>query len=105
MKVITKRETKKVQNNPFCIAMEYPIGDKDINGAVIILDGRFPVKGRIAYILKGKGKLGVEGKEFTLKKGDLAFILPGERFYWEGNMEIFMPCTPAWYPEQHKEVD
>jgi len=32
------------------------------------------------------------------------FIIKGEKYFWEGEMEMFMPCTPAWYPEQHKEI-
>gem|GEM_PF-2374449 len=28
----------------------------------------------------------------------------GERYFWDGQMTMFVPCTPAWYPEQHKEV-
>jgi len=32
-------------------------------------------------------------------------IEPGEKYYWEGKMTMFMPCVPAWYAEQHKEVE
>lgn len=113
MKIIRTTQTKKVVNSRYCTAIEYPLNDKDINGAKIILKGRFPDTGwtvnlickEIAYILKGSGKLVVEGKEYSVSRGDLAFIEPKEKFYWEGNMEIFMPCAPAWYPEQHKVIE
>ena len=112
MKVISKEQTNIFQNSPVCKAIEYPLEDKDINGAVIELNGRYPDKGAVvnqkckelAYIVKGSGKLVVEGKETLLNEGDLALIEAGEKYYWEGNMTMFMPCTPAWYPEQHKEV-
>lgn len=47
----------------------------------------------------------VEGKEYLFNAGDVVLIEPGERYYWEGNFEIFMPCTPAWYAGQHQEVE
>lgn len=113
MKIIHKNQTKIFKNSEACTAIEYSLGDKDINGAVIELNGRYPDKGRavnleckeMAYVIKGSGRLVVEGKETKFKEGDLVLINPGEKFFWEGNMEIFMPCTPAWYPQQHKEVE
>jgi mannose-6-phosphate isomerase-like protein (cupin superfamily) len=113
MKVIYKNQTKIFKNSEVCTAIEYPMGDKDINGAVIELSGRYPDKGRtvnerckeMAYVIKGLGKVVVEGKEVQLNEGDLVLIEPGEKFFWEGKMTLFMPCTPAWYPEQHKEVE
>lgn len=113
MKFISKDQTKIFKNSEACTAIEYPMNDKDINGAVIELNGRYPGKGRtvnleckeMAYVIKGSGKLVVEGKETKLKEGDLVLINPGEKYFWEGNMEIFMPCTPAWHPEQYKEVE
>jgi mannose-6-phosphate isomerase-like protein (cupin superfamily) len=112
MKVIYKNQTKVFKNSQVCTAIEYPLGDKDINGAVVELNGRYPDRGRVvnlkckelAYVVKGAGKLVVEDEEIALKEGDLALIEPGEKYYWEGDMTMFMPCTPAWYPEQHKEV-
>ena len=70
------------------------------NGRVINLKCK-----ELAYIIKGSGRLVVEDKETKLNEGDLVLIEAGEKFFWEGNMRMFMPCTPAWYPEQHKEVE
>ena len=71
MKIIHKNQTNQHVNSKGCTAIEYPLGDKDINGAVIKLYGREPDKGRVvntkckelAYIIKGSGKVVVEGKE------------------------------------------
>ncbi len=112
MKKVHKNETKKHKNSDVCLAIEYPLGDKDINGAVVRLSGRYPDKGRVvnkrckelAYVISGSGRLVVEGKEVELGEGDLVLIEPGERYFWDGNMTMFMPCTPAWSPEQHKKV-
>jgi len=113
MKIIHKDQAEKVSNNENCIVFEYPLGDKDINGAVVELKGRYPEKGRVVnlkckelgYIIKGSGKIVIEDKEVLLHEGDLVLVEPGEKFFWDGNLVMFVPCTPAWYYEQHKEVD
>lgn len=112
MKITRKEETKKIKNSEACIAIEYSMDDKDINGAVIELNGRYPDEGRtmnkkckeMAYVIKGFGRVFVEDQEIQLKEGDLILIEPGEKFFWEGVMTLFMPCTPAWSPDQHKQV-
>ena len=113
MKIIKKYQRKEFKNGEFCVAFEYPANDRDINGAIIELSGRYPQTGRavnekckeMGYIISGSGKLVVEDKEYELNTGDLALINPGEKFYWQGNMEIFMPCAPAWTPEQYKIIE
>jgi len=113
MKIIYKNQTEIFKNSDACTAIEYPLGEKDINGAVIELKGRYPDKGRVvnlkckelSYIVEGCGKVVVEGKEVQFNKGDLILIEPGEKYFWEGTLTMFVPCVPAWYPEQHKEVE
>lgn len=113
MKVIHQDETEKVQNSKNCLVYEYPSDDKDINGAFVKLTGREPDDGRVvnlvckelAYVINGSGIIVIEDKETKLKAGDLVLIEPGEKFFWNGNMELFLPCAPAWYPEQYKKVE
>lgn len=113
MKFLSKNQTKIFKNSEACTAIEYPLGDKDINGAVIELNGRYPEKGRVvnlkckelSYIIKGSGKAVIEGEEVKFGEGDLILIDTGEKYFWEGDATMFMPCTPAWYPEQYKEVE
>lgn len=112
MKIVHYSQTKKFKNSDSCIAIEYPLGDKDINGAVIELTGRYPDKGRavnlkckeLVYVIRGSGRVNIENKSFDLKKGSVILIAAGEKYFWEGKMTMFMPCTPAWHPEQHQEV-
>lgn len=107
---LSDSKTNKVTET--CVAIEYPNGDKDLWGAVIKLNGRYPLKGytvnlkckELVYFLDGKGKVYINNKIIDVSKGDQVVIEPGEKFYWEGKLTMFMPCTPAWYPEQHKEV-
>jgi len=112
MRITRQHETKTNQVTKSCTAIEYPNHDKEIWGAVIKINGRYPEKGRtvnekckeLVFFLEGKGKLVVEDKTYKVQKGDQVVIDPGERFYWEGNLTMFMPCAPAWYPNQHKIV-
>lgn len=113
MKIIHKNQTKIFKNSEACTAIDYWTGDKDINGAVIEINGRYPDKGRamntkckeMAYVVKGSGRAVVEGKEIKFKEGDLILIEAGEKFFWEGKMTIFMSCIPAWHAGQYKEVE
>lgn len=113
MKIIYKNQTKKFKNSDYCTATDYWTGDKDINGAVLEVNGRYPDKGRavnlkckeMAYIIKGSGKIAIESEEIKLNEGDLVLIDKGEKYFWEGNITMFGSCVPAWYREQHKEVE
>jgi mannose-6-phosphate isomerase-like protein (cupin superfamily) len=112
MKISLKSQRKKFKNSGHCTAYEYPLDDPDINGAVITLNGRYPENGcavneiskEMAYVIKGSGRVAIENKEFPINEGDIILIDPGEKYFWQGNMELFMPCTPAWSPNQHKIV-
>lgn len=113
MKKISKSEANTFENSKVCTGYEYPMNDPDINGAVVVIEGRYPDKGRVvnekvkelAYIIEGTGALVIEGETVELKEGDLVMMEPGEKYYWEGGLKMFVPCTPAWYPEQHKEIE
>ncbi len=112
MKIVKKSEAKKFDNSKACTAFEYPLNDKDINGAIVEISGRYPEKGlamnekckELAYVIEGSGKFVMAGKEILFSEGDLLFIEPGEKYFWEAKAKLFMPCSPAWYPEQHKII-
>ncbi len=93
---------------------EYNIEDKDINYCIVDVDGRFPKEKwavnhkckQMAHVLDGDGVLVVHGVgAVKLKKDDVVLIDVEEKYYWEGKMRLGIPCTPAWYPEQHEDVD
>jgi len=106
MKVVHRSQTEEHRNSEVCLAVEYPLGDKDINGAVIKLAGRYPGEGRVvnreckemAYVVSGSGRLVVEGEELELEEGSLVLIEPGERYFWEGNLTMFVPCYTGVVP-------
>ena len=92
---------------------EYNIEDKDINYCIVDIDGRFPKEKwainhkckEMAHVLSGSGILVVEGKEYQLKQDDVVLIDINEKYYWEGKMRLGLPCTPAWYLEQHEDIE
>ena len=112
MKIVKKGEAEIFKNSDKCIVFEYSMGYKDINGAVAKINGRYLDKGttvneisrELGYVINGKGKIVINGQELQLNEGDLICIDPGEKFYWEGDMELFIPCAPAWSPKQHKFI-
>lgn len=112
MKVIKGDDAQEFRNSETCSAFEYPLGDKDINGAVIKLNGRYPesdyvtnkVCKEIVYVIEGNGTLATPEKSYELSKGDVALLMPGETYYFEGSLTMFMPCVPAWYPDQHEHI-
>jgi mannose-6-phosphate isomerase-like protein (cupin superfamily) len=112
MKIVRIGQRKAFRNSDNCIVYEYPLKDKDINSAIAEISGRYPDHGyvtnrkckELVYVLKGKGRLILKNKAINFKEGDMLLIKPNEAYYWQGNMTIIMPCTPAWYPEQHVEI-
>jgi mannose-6-phosphate isomerase-like protein (cupin superfamily) len=113
MKYIAKDQAHKFVNSKSCVVYEYAFDDPDINGAVGVINGRYPESGwavnekckELVYVVSGEGSLGTASQKLDLHAGDSAFILPGERYCFTGKeLVIFMPCSPAWYPEQHREV-
>jgi mannose-6-phosphate isomerase-like protein (cupin superfamily) len=112
MKIVSENQAKKFKNSDRCIATEYPLGDKDINISIVEVSGRYPEKGRVTnlkckellQILDGSGKIFIEDKEIDFKAGDQILIEPGEKYYWDCQARMVASCTPAWYPEQHQEV-
>lgn len=113
MKIVKKGEAKLFKGSETCDVFEYQMGYKDIDGVVVKLSGRYPGKGaavneicrELGYVIEGHGLLSIDGKELLLNEGDVVCIDPGEKFYWEGIMTLFLPCAPAWYPDQHKFVE
>ena len=43
-----------------------------------------------------------QNETISFKKGDAILIDKKEKYYWDAYCTVVMPCTPAWYPEQHK---
>jgi mannose-6-phosphate isomerase-like protein (cupin superfamily) len=114
VKKVAREDTVEFQNADSCQVIEYPFGEKDINGSVISVNGRYPESGyavnevckEVVYITKGSGKLVLEDGSMTdFEAGDSLFVDANEKYFWEGKFESYMACSPAFYPEQHKVLN
>lgn len=114
MQLIRKNQTQWRANSNTCFVHDYPTNCTDMNGAVIEIGDRYPDVRRVyntvctmmAYVLRSRdGRIVVEGAEHPLSTGDLIRIEPHERYYWEGNLHLFVASIPAWTPEQHKQEE
>ena len=113
MKVVYKHNAP-IKGDQICTITEYQVDDDNIiNCAIAKINGRYPTIGRVinekckelSFMIEGSGMLVVEGKEVLLNAGDCVLIQPKERYFWSGKMTLLFSCTPAWSPEQHKNVD
>lgn len=74
MEIIVKNKAREFRNGKQCIAIKYTLKDKDINGSVIKLTGRYPDNGRVvnlkckelAYVISGFGRVVIEDKEVDI---------------------------------------
>jgi mannose-6-phosphate isomerase-like protein (cupin superfamily) len=97
-------------NSENCIAYEYDTVEKSINMALVIINGRYPDKGRVfnrvskelVHVIKGEGRLIVDDKRIILESGDQVLIESGEKYHFNGKLELLVSCTPAWSSDQHE---
>lgn len=112
MEVVYQKEAQEFQNSKFCSVYEYFMEDKEINGALVKLKGRYPDEGyamnlrcrELVYVIEGSGKLVTNDKEIVLVAGDLILILPNEKYFWEGTMKLFVSATPPWTIDQYVRI-
>lgn len=113
MKRVDVNSTQRFENAVTCRGIEYNFGpEADMNGALITVSGRYPEAGfvmnevcsELAYVTRGSGKVCKADETIEFAIGDTLCIQPGEKYYWDGDFDIYTVCNPAFYPEQHKEI-
>ena len=100
------------KNSDVCFGKEFqPKGTDKINVAKISIRGRFPEKGwgylleshEMAVILRGAGYVETkDGEREDLVAGDVVYVEPIKRFRWGGDMDMIVPCGPAFNPAKHR---
>jgi len=113
MKFAKASEAVEYKNNPECTALEYELGETDINGAVITLNGRYPhakrarntISKELIQVLEGSGVAIVEDKKIDLAIADQLIIEPNERYSIEGTLKLFIASTPTWIADQAENVE
>lgn len=114
MEFIKKEEAISYSGDGYS-GIDYPSSDKDINFAVIKINGRSPKTGfqvnteckELLYIMNGNGTLYLKenNEKIDFKEGDVILINKNEYYAFDGDFEAAVPCTPAWTSEQHKYVN
>ena len=113
MKLVLKENAVMHKNTLNSVSAEYEMGDKDINIAVVEINGRYPDKGwvkntvckELIYIVDGSGVLTINDKEVLLKSGDAILIEPNEKYFFEGNLKVVPACYPAWSIQQVEIIE
>ena len=115
MKIVQSDRAKIVVNSDTSKLLEYAIelNDKDVDFCINTISGRYPEKGyctnekckEICYVLEGNGTINKKEEKIQFNQGDVILIDKEEVYYWDGNCEIIMICTPAWYKEQCKLLE
>ncbi len=113
MKISFKHQTVQRKNSDDCVVTEHSIDDEMIDFVIVNVTGRYPDHGyainqkckEIVYLHEGSGRVVVNEKEHLINSGDLILIEAGEKFFWEGNMNLFISCTPAFTIEQHQIIN
>ena len=115
MKFIKKESSEKIINSDTSYILEYSkiLNDKDLDFCINVINGRYPETGycsnlkckEICYILEGRGTIHEKDKEIDFNKGDVILIDKEEIYFWKGNCQIIMICSPAWYKEQCRLLD
>lgn len=110
-----KKEKAEFYSGDGYSGMDYPSSDKDINFAVITINSRSPKTGyqlntnckELLYIIKGNGVMYIKdnNEKIEFSQGDVIIIDKNESYAFDGDFEAAVPCTPAWYSEQHKYID
>lgn len=111
MKKWSDEEGTEFRNSDICYGREYNPGSGTIDIAKISIRGRFPETGygyleeahEMAVVIRGDGYIETKaGEHHDLKVGDVVYIEPTERFRWGGDMDLIVPCGPAFDPAKHK---
>lgn len=113
MKIIKLDEAQIFKNGETCEVSEYEFNDPDINIGTAEINGRFPESGFLvnekvkeyAYVIRGMGNIATKTEVFNFSQGDVISIPIGEPYYWDADCSLVMPCAPAWYPEQSKNIE
>lgn len=111
MKKWSDEDGVEFRNSELCFGREYKPDSSKIDIAKISIRGRFPENGwgwleesdEMAVIVKGEGyALAKDGERYDLTAGDVIYIESGRRWCWGGNMDMIVPCGPAFDPAKHK---
>lgn len=112
MKKWTNDEGIAFRNSELCFGWEYKPDTDKIDIAKVMIRGDFPSTTgwgcleeahEMAVVIRGEGYISTKaGDRQELQVGDVVYIEPKEWFRWGGDMDLIVPCGPAFDPAKHK---
>ena len=111
MEIVNFENAKKFEKETATI-FEYNLKDRNINFCFCNINGRYPLNGfainekckELAYVINGSGLVNIHGKFYKIKENDVVLINKGEKFFWQGEFKLALPCSPAWNIKQYKII-
>lgn len=112
MEIRKKSDATFFQNTPTCGVYEYGMGSSKIDSALIELSGRYPQEGwalntictSVVHIVSGEGRVIFSDGEKPLVEDMQILIPPHEPYVLEGNLKLIFSASPAWSPEQARNI-
>jgi mannose-6-phosphate isomerase class I len=111
---LSKSNLDKVERETATI-INFPFSTKQLSVTNIIVSGRHPADNQkwyiehkltlICYVIKGSGTFTVDKQIYEVSEGDAVQILPDQKYFIDGNLEYLVACSPAYYREQHEQVE
>jgi hypothetical protein len=110
MKLWRDEDGEEFSNSDVCFGKSFSASIGAVDVAKISIRGNYPATGwsyneeahEMAVITRGSGWIEVKnGERHTLNAGDVVHVAPMERFRWGGNMDMIVPCGPAFKPGKH----
>lgn len=113
MKIVKEKDAEKLKYADTSSVLEYStvLGEKNLDFCINRITGRYPTDGycsnleveELCYVLEGEGTIYKKGGEaMRFGKGDVIFIHKKDIYYWDGDFEIAIVCSPAWSKAQCK---
>lgn len=113
-KKYSPKETDKIDLGTKVI-YKYSTPTKEMDIGRMVVKGRHPKKKNqfilehdcqfVVYVIKGKGKIFAGDDTFSVRVGDVVFVPKENKFAVEGDLEYITVDVPAFYPEQHEEIE
>lgn len=111
---VPKSEATNIDFSSSTKIRSYSSHTKSLSVAQITVNGRHPKDKNtkfighdchvIFYVIRGEGKVVIEGESYDLKSEDTITIPAGRQYYIVGDLDYLASTSPAYYPEQNEIV-
>ena len=111
---VSKSEVELRKGSPSMSIKSYPSDLKELSVARIWVNGRHPNEegaqfiehkcNVLIYVIKGEGKVIIDGQEFEVKAEETVTIPSGQKYYIIGNVDYIAATSPTYSREQNEVI-